>query len=237
MIKPESVWMLVSHDEYELPLKIAEDARGLSKQMGISVNAVRSRQSQHKTYKQPTLLHVWIDEEEDAEDILPMPKTGKYKNGDLAYICRDCGIAGAEGRKVSVLSTSVPGIHSVKVQDIKTGTIYYVQPDDLAKRKTKALKKEPAALVTDEMKINAEKAADRKIARFKMEKDLKETKNLPKFSDIKKKFYAVGCLINAVEDEECALTMTERNKEHSQLLISLAEEALFAEIKNGVINE
>jgi hypothetical protein len=228
--------MQVSHDEYELPLKIADNARDLSKQMGISVNAVRSRESHKKKYKKPTLLHIWIDDE-DAEDVLPMSKTGKYKSGDLAYICRDCGIKGADGCKVSILSTSVPGIHSVKVQDIQTGNIFYVEPDDLVKRKTKALKKEPVALVTDEIKLQAEKAADRKIARFKMEKDLKEAKKLPKYSDITKKFYAVGNLVSAVKSEENAQTLTEENKEHSRLIISLCEKALYEEIKNGVLNE
>lgn len=45
------LWLLVTADEYELPLIIADTIRELSRKSGISVNAIRSGANRYRNGK------------------------------------------------------------------------------------------------------------------------------------------------------------------------------------------
>lgn len=48
-----SVWMLVTDDEYELPLMVADTSKELAEKLGVSANTIRSAysHSQHRKDK------------------------------------------------------------------------------------------------------------------------------------------------------------------------------------------
>lgn len=65
-IKAYHVYMLVSHDEYELPLAVADTVRELSALIGVREDAIRSAMSKaRKRGNRCRYVKVVIEEEEN----------------------------------------------------------------------------------------------------------------------------------------------------------------------------
>lgn len=146
-----------------------------------------------------------------------MGRARKWKPGDIGWIC-SCelnGLAFARPQQVKVLSVESEGLHPIKVQTLKTEDVMYCKPSELQTRAAKA-ERNPVTAVPEKIKKEAEIMAEKKIAEFM---------NKPTFSEIAESFYAIAEIGRAEASRE------------KDIVISLAEEALYDKIKDGCVWE
>lgn len=146
-----------------------------------------------------------------------MGRVKNWKPGDIGWI-QTCDLNGIDFKKpqqVKVLSVESTGLHPVKVQIMKTGDILYCTLAELQTRVAKAERK-PAKAVPEKVKKEAEEMAEKKIAEFM---------NKPTFAEVAESFYAIAEIRKAEESRA------------RDVVISLAEKALYDRIKDGCVWE
>ncbi len=64
----KTIWMLVTRDEYELPLAVANSAEELARITGKSANTIKSSAGKYKKGLLKTCSYRRVDLEEDKDD-------------------------------------------------------------------------------------------------------------------------------------------------------------------------
>lgn len=146
-----------------------------------------------------------------------MSKSKKWKPGEIGYIYTNelYDISFDRSVKIEVLADLESGLHPVKVKSLKSGIVYYCRHEEIHNRAAKARKKTAQDIVPEKIKEQAENLAARK-----MEKIMESKK--PTFEDIKEKFYALA-------------QVSKYDIAKKEIVLELAEKALFEEIKDGVV--
>lgn len=146
-----------------------------------------------------------------------MGRVKNWKPGDIGWIqtCDMNGIIYQKPQQVKVLSVESEGLHPIKVQTVKSGDVLYCTLAELQTRAAKA-ERNPARAVPEKVKKEAEKMTEKKIAEFM---------NRPTFAEVAESFYAIA-----------EIGRTEESKARD-VVISLAEKALYDKIKDGCVWE
>lgn len=142
----------------------------------------------------------------------------KWKPGEIGWINFNdlYGVRFQQPMKVQVLSVLEGDLHPLKVKGLD-GRIYYCKEDEIQTRAAKAQRKPAKTAVSEDIRKEASKMA---------EKRMEELKNAgkPTFAEVTEKFYALAKA--GFENKE---------SEEMDLVLALAEKALFEEIKDGVV--
>lgn len=148
----------------------------------------------------------------------------KIQPGDVEWICGSelNGVRFKNPVQVVVKSIDSGSMHPIKVQT-RDGSTYYVSEEEFQRRAAKAEKKPANLIVPEKIKQEAEQMAEKKIQEFKEEQKAKPKK--PTFEDICTKFYALASV--GANGESPA----------RDIVLRLAEKALFDEIKEGCVWE
>lgn len=144
-----------------------------------------------------------------------MSKSKKWKPGEIGYIYTNelYDISFDRSVKVEVLADLESGLHPVKVKSLKSGIVYYCRHEEIQTRAAKAERKPAKLIIPEKIKEQAEELAAKRMEKI-MEK--------PTFEEVCEKFYALA-KFGAEEIQG------------KDIVLQLAEKALFEEIKNGVI--
>lgn len=144
-----------------------------------------------------------------------MSKPKKWKPGEIGYIYTNelYDISFDRSVKVEVLADLETDLHPVKVKSIKSGIVYYCRHEEIQTRAAKAERKSAKLIIPEKIKEQAEELAAKRMEKI-MEK--------PTFEEVCEKFYALA-KFGAEEIQG------------KDIVLQLAEKALFEEIKNGVI--
>lgn len=144
-----------------------------------------------------------------------MSKPKKWKPGEIGYIYTNelYDISFDRSVKVEVLADLETDLHPVKVKSLKSGIVYYCRHEEIQTRAAKAERKSAKLIIPEKIKEQAEELAAKRMEKI-MEK--------PTFEEVCEKFYALA-KFGAEEIQG------------KDIVLQLAEKALFEEIKNGVI--
>lgn len=149
---------------------------------------------------------------------------------------------------VEVLSYLEGDLHPYKVRDVKTGTIFYCSAKEIHTRPSKALKK-PGMPVTEQTRKEAEKLAEKRLEELMQRKEKeagqktfdwpaeekkvfperKESFSVPtekkvSFDELTMMILAIAA-VDHIDDED--------TKDARQVVISLAKEHVYEQIKDG----
>lgn len=149
-----------------------------------------------------------------------MSRPKAWKPGDIGYIFTNemGGIKFQKPEKVQVISILTGDLHPVKVKSLSSGSIYYCTEKEIQTRAAKAERKPAGMVLPEAIKKEAEKMAEQKI------NDFKDSKK-PTFEEVADSFYSLA-------------EIGKQEESHARdVVISLAEKALYGRIKDGCVWE
>lgn len=148
-----------------------------------------------------------------------MGRPNSWKPGDIGFIFSNevGGVTFKKPVKVQVVSILAGDLHPVKVKSLSDGSVYYCTEKELQTRAAKAERRPASLVVTDDIRKEAAEMAEKRMAEIK-------NAGKPTFAEVREKFYALA-KVGTEHKESPAM----------DLVLTLAEKALFNEIKDGVV--
>ena len=144
-----------------------------------------------------------------------MSSTRQWKPGQMGWICGNemSGVTFNEPMKIEIMGFCEGDLHPVKVRS-QNGRIYYCTEAEIQTRAAKAAKKPAPLIVPEKVKKEAEKMAEKRMEEIK-------ARSMPTFEEVAESFYSLA-------------EIGRGEQTHARdVVISLAEKALFDMIKNG----
>lgn len=150
-----------------------------------------------------------------------MSSTRQWKPGQTGWICGNemSNVEFPQPMKVEIVGFCEGDLHPVKVRS-QSGRIYYCKEAEIQTRAAKAAKKPAPLIVPEKVKVEAEKMAEKRM------EELQTAKKLPAFSEVLESFMAL-----------CKVGMERPESKEMDIVMQLAEQALFDQIKDGCVWE
>lgn len=147
--------------------------------------------------------------------------TRHWKTGETGWIFGNemSNVEFPEPMKVEIVGFCEGDLHPVKVRS-QNGRIYYCREAEIQTRAAKAAKKPAPLIVPEKVKVKAEKMAEKRM------EELQTAKKLPAFSEVLESFMAL-----------CKVGIERPESREMDIVMQLAERALFDRIKDGCVWE
>lgn len=152
-----------------------------------------------------------------AVPIVREPKAQVTGNGYI-FTNEMGGISFKKPEKVQVISILTGDLHPVRVKSLSSGSVYYCTEKEIQTRAAKAERKPAEMVLPEAIKKEAEKMAEQKVQEFKDSRK-------PTFEEVADSFYSLA-EIGKLEASHAR-----------DVVISLAEKALYDRIKDGCVWE
>ncbi len=146
-----------------------------------------------------------------------MARQRKWKPGEVGWMHSSemYGLPLPKPVQVQIVSVTEGDLHPVKAQT-KSGQIFYCRHDEIQSRAAKAERKPAVMPVPEEVRKEAEHMAEKRMEELKAQQ-------LPTFEEVAEGFYSLA-------------EVGRMEQTHARdVVIALAEKALFDRIKNGVV--